>query len=262
MLNFKKVLKKNKSLIYLPLKLTFNQLAISYVSIGADIKHYCSLFSNFIYAQRKGILILDLRITIFELKKVTIFLQRLILSRGKIFFVDYFYNETYNAFLNSFIRLQQYSFNSKWKGGFLSNFKYLYFELIKIKVFKNFACQFDGLFNMCRIPNLIITPCVKRNLWAIKESSMLRLPNITLNNGNVFFNFSLIFVPGNSDHFESLKTFIEICLMSIINGYIQEILIFKDVKKIKRMILYRKYLKEKLRIKKKQGKKKMYHYKF
>ena len=229
-------------------------LGIHYSGLYSDLN---SFFSEWVFGKRYGKLILDLRYSFIEWKKAIYFLSNIICRRGKILYADQLSDiHEYNSNLKYFFLLGQFFINSIFSGGLISNFKYIYFEIIKIffdqvlslsnnniikddpfslkkKIF--YKENLIGLKNLRRPPNVIFTPDGERNFWLIKSSVQIRLPTISLTNPCFFVNGLFLSIPGSTQQINSIPYFVFILINIFFKGLLNELsLFFSLIKKKKR----------------------------
>jgi ribosomal protein S2 len=240
-------------------------LGIHYSGLHSNLN---SFFSEWIFGKRFGKLILDLRYSFIEWKKAIFFLSNIISMRGKILYADQLSEiDEYNTSLNYFVLLGQFFINTVFSGGLISNFKYIYFEIIKIffeelysinnKIDKKNNNILDikknnpymenliGLKNLRRPPNVIFTPDGERNLWVIKSSVQIRLPTVSLINPCFFVNGLFLSIPGSTQQINSIPYFVFILTNIFFKGLLKEFrFFFALIKKKTKLKKKRKILKK------------------
>jgi ribosomal protein S2 len=248
-------------------------LGIHYSGLYSDLN---SFFSEWIFGKRYGKLILDLRYSFIEWKKTIYFLSNIIAIRGKVLYADQLYHiEEYNSTLKYFFLLGQFFINSIFSGGLISNFKYIYLEIIKIffdqtklnndffnsKKNNFYKENLIGLKNLRRPPNVIFTPDGERNFWLVKSSVQIKLPTISLTNPCFFVNGLFLSIPGSTQQINSIPYFVFILINIFLKGLLNELRIFfilikknKKIKLKKKRKIFKKY-KKLLNYKKKYQKK-------
>jgi small subunit ribosomal protein S2 len=224
-----------------PIDLTYGQIVSSNIHFGYSFFLMNPLDFDFIYGQRRGILFLDIRYTITQLKRATIFLVHVVSNRGKILYVDNFLNKKYTAELFFFYKLKQYFLNARWLVGFLTNFKFLYFELCKIFILSKkqtltqdqlkYRLSYGGLRNIRRLPNVILNLNLNRNFWSASEAAILRLPSITFSEGGFDVTSMGFMIPGNVIKSYSIKLYVNLLFAIIMNGFLKEVNYFYNLRK-------------------------------
>ncbi len=218
-------------------KLTLKQLAALNIHYAGEDHLLNSLMIEWVFGKRYGKLIIDLRFSLIQWKKSIFFLSHIIGMRGKILYMDSLseFGE-YNEMLNYFVLLGQHFLNGSFSGGFLSNFKYIYYELVKIffnqQRFVNRAqviplaeensLTLVGVKNLRRPPNVIFLPDGERNFWISKSSVQVRIPAVTIVDPNFYIHGIFLPIPGSTATTFSFSVIVFILLSIFVKGILNE----------------------------------------
>jgi ribosomal protein S2 len=224
-------------------KITFKNIGNLGVQYGGNYTNLNSFFSEWVFGKRYGKLIIDLRYTLIEWKKTIYFLSNIVSLRGKILYTDNFCEiNNYILVLNYFYLVGQFFLNGIFTRNFISNFRYIYFEVIKFFCNKKYYSinkdnllkkeeKFSqhnllGLKNLRRPPNVVFTPDSERNFWLVKSSIQVRLPVISISNPCFFLNGMFLSIPGSTQRIISIPYFIFILINIFLRGLLLEFKLF------------------------------------
>lgn len=226
---------------------TYSQIVFASIHYGLGIRELNPFYSFLVYSKFYGKVIYDVRYTLFNLKRGIFVFSNLIFYRGKFLFIDNFREnylfdlsifDEYNLFLNHFLYLNQFFINSRWISGFLTNFKYIIFELnlflslLKKKVlypndFNFLKIEFcTGIKKLKSLPSFCFLNTINRLPWQTFEVANLKLPSIVMSgssSNNIGFFFPVF---GNADSIFSIFFMIDLFYSIIVGGYFDELCFF------------------------------------
>lgn len=227
-----------KGLLYF---FSFEQLVVARLHIGSSTKLWSS--SNFFYllGYRRGLFIINLYITFFNLRLSLVLLEKYIFSGLTCCFVlqNYFLQARTTKELDVYINQGLSYFTKKWMPGFLSNFKIftLFFRLnlLRFEQLGNWGKRkmglkwvgiferFKGLRRCNIIPSLLCLITPKSNPYSFDESFKLCLPVISLADTDFTdTNSSSIIIPGNDDSKIGLLFFLMVFKSSFFVGILKK----------------------------------------
>ncbi len=214
-------------------RISYIQMISSGIHMGAKYRELDPYNYDFVYANRLGRAIIDLRNVLVSLKRNNYVLVNVISNRGKFLFVDNMADSAYQKHLNLFMFLGQFFLNSKVPGGIFTNFKYIYFDIVsKFFLFsKNIVTEQDREFlktyfsyvRIRRLPEYIFVGCNNRTTASFDETSHLRIPSNTIIDGSSRHSSLLFPLFGSNLTSTSLIFFVELLSSVILAGYLSEI---------------------------------------
>lgn len=228
----------NKSKSNFIKKITFNQIAFLNIQFAGEDRLLNSSMIDWVYGKRYGKIIIDLRYSFVQWKKSIFFASNIISLRGKLLYNDCIYGLIeYNHMLYYFFLIGQHFLNGIFSGGFISNFKYIYFELVKnfienkklltspdmnLSSYESIK-ELLGVKNLRRPPNIIFIPDGERSFWIAKSSVQVRIPAIAIVNPIYYTPGLFLPIPGSTSNTISLSIFVFILLSISIKGFCQEL---------------------------------------
>ena len=183
---------------------------------------------NYIYGDKSGIHILDLRITYDAIEKAEDFVQKIVANGGKVLFVGT------KPQAQNVIQVQAESagmpfVNHRWLGGMLTNFKIIIKRVIYLKELisledsgeinaypkperlrirrevTKLTRSIGGIVNLSKIPDAIFIVDLMNESTALTEANKLGIPVIGLADSNVDPTGVDIVIPGNDDAIRSIE---------------------------------------------------------
>ena len=207
------------------------------VHFGHQTQRWNPKMDKYIYGEKSGIHILDLRITYESLEKTHQFVQKLVANSGKILFVGT-KPQAQKVIEEQAVRAQMPFVNHRWLGGMLTNFK----TIIKRVIYLNELISLEssgeinaypkperlrirreidkltksigGIVNMNKLPEAIFIVDLLNETTALTEASKLNIPIVGLADSNVNPEKVDFVIPGNDDAIRS----IEVIASSIANA--------------------------------------------
>ena len=207
---------------------TMKDLLEAGVHFGHQTQRWNPKMDKYIYGDKSGIHILDLRITYESLEKAQDFVQKLVANSGKVLFVGT-KPQAQKVIEEQALRAQMPYVNHRWLGGMLTNFK----TIIKRVVYLNelnalessgeinaypkperlrirreidkLTKSIGGIANMNKLPEAIFIVDLLNETTALTEASKLDIPIIGLADSNVDPENVDFVIPGNDDAIRSIE---------------------------------------------------------
>ena len=198
------------------------------VHFGHQTQRWNPKMDNYIYGDKSGIHILDLRITYDAIEKAEDFVQKIVANGGKVLFVGT------KPQAQNVIQVQAESagmpfVNHRWLGGMLTNFKTIIKRVIYLKELisledsgeinaypkperlrirrevTKLTRSIGGIVNLSKIPDAIFIVDLMNESTALTEANKLGIPVIGLADSNVDPTGVDIVIPGNDDAIRSIE---------------------------------------------------------
>ena len=198
------------------------------VHFGHQTQRWNPKMDNYIYGDKSGIHILDLRITFDAIAKAEDFVQKIVANGGKVLFVGT------KPQAQNVIQVQAESagmpfVNHRWLGGMLTNFKTIIKRVIYLKELisledsgeinaypkperlrirrevTKLTRSIGGIVNLSKIPDAIFIVDLMNESTALTEANKLGIPVIGLADSNVDPTGVDIVIPGNDDAIRSIE---------------------------------------------------------
>ena len=207
---------------------TMKDLLEAGVHFGHQTQRWNPKMDKYIYGDKSGIHILDLRITYESLEKAQDFVQKLVANSGKVLFVGT-KPQAQKVIEEQALRAEMPYVNHRWLGGMLTNFK----TIIKRVVYLNelnalessgeinaypkperlrirreidkLTKSIGGIANMNKLPEAIFIVDLLNETTALTEASKLDIPIIGLADSNVDPENVDFVIPGNDDAIRSIE---------------------------------------------------------
>ena len=198
------------------------------VHFGHQTQRWNPKMDNYIYGDKSGIHILDLRITYDAIAKAEDFVQKIVANGGKVLFVG-----TKPQAQNVIQVLAESAgmpfVNHRWLGGMLTNFKTIIKRVIYLKELisledsgeinaypkperlrirrevTKLTRSIGGIVNLSKIPDAIFIVDLMNESTALTEANKLGIPVIGLADSNVDPTGVDIVIPGNDDAIRSIE---------------------------------------------------------
>ena len=114
------------------MSVSMKELLEAGVHFGHQTQRWNPKMEKYIYGDKSGIHILDLRITYETLEEVQKFIQKLVANSGKVLFVGT-KPQAQKVIQEQAIRAQMPYVNKRWLGGMLTNFKTIIKRVVYLK---------------------------------------------------------------------------------------------------------------------------------
>ena len=198
------------------------------VHFGHQTQRWNPKMDNYIYGDKSGIHILDLRITYDAIEKAEDFVQKIVANGGKVLFVGT-KPQAQNVIQEQAESAGMPFVNHRWLGGMLTNFKTIIKRVIYLKELisledsgeindypkperlrirrevTKLTRSIGGIVNLSKIPDAIFIVDLMNESTALTEANKLGIPVIGLADSNVDPTGVDIVIPGNDDAIRSIE---------------------------------------------------------
>ena len=207
---------------------TMKELLEAGVHFGHQTQRWNPKMDKYIYSDKSGIHILDLRITYSALEEAQQFVQRLVANSGKILFVGT-KPQAQKVIEDQASRAQMPYVNQRWLGGMLTNFKTIIKRVVYLKELNSLETSGEinsypkperlritreiakltksigGIVELNKVPEAIFVVDLLNETTALTEAKKLNIPVIGLADSNVDPENVDIVIPGNDDAIRSIE---------------------------------------------------------
>ena len=198
------------------------------VHFGHQTQRWNPKMDNYIYGDKSGIHILDLRITYEAIAQAEEFVQKIVANSGKVLFVGT-KPQAQNVIQEQAESAGMPFVNHRWLGGMLTNFKTIIKRVIYLKELisledsgeinaypkperlrirreiAKLTRSIGGIVNLSKIPDAIFIVDLMNESTALTEANRLGIPVIGLADSNVDPTGVDIVIPGNDDAIRSIE---------------------------------------------------------
>ena len=198
------------------------------VHFGHQTQRWNPKMDNYIYGDKSGIHILDLRITYQAIAQAEEFVQKIVANSGKVLFVGT-KPQAQNVIQEQAESAGMPYVNHRWLGGMLTNFKTIIKRVIYLKELisledsgeinaypkperlrirreiAKLTRSIGGIVNLSKIPDAIFIVDLMNESTALTEANKLGIPVIGLADSNVDPTGVDIVIPGNDDAIRSIE---------------------------------------------------------
>ena len=198
------------------------------VHFGHQTQRWNPKMDNYIYGDKSGIHILDLRITYDSIAEAEDFVQKIVANSGKVLFVGT-KPQAQNVIQEQAEAAGMPYVNHRWLGGMLTNFKTIIKRVIYLKELisledsgeinaypkperlrirreiAKLTRSIGGIVNLNKIPDAIFIVDLMNESTALTEANKLNIPVIGLADSNVDPTGVDIVIPGNDDAIRSIE---------------------------------------------------------
>ena len=198
------------------------------VHFGHQTQRWNPKMDNYIYGDKSGIHILDLRITYDAIAEAEVYVQKIVAKSGKVLFVGT-KPQAQNVIQEQAEAAGMPYVNHRWLGGMLTNFKTIIKRVIYLKELisledsgeinaypkperlrirreiAKLTRSIGGIVNLNKIPDAIFIVDLMNESTALTEANKLNIPVIGLADSNVDPTGVDIVIPGNDDAIRSIE---------------------------------------------------------
>ena len=198
------------------------------VHFGHQTQRWNPKMDNYIYGDKSGIHILDLRITYDAIAQAEEFVQKIVANGGKVLFVGT-KPQAQNVIQEQAEASGMPYVNHRWLGGMLTNFKTIIKRVIYLKELisledsgeinaypkperlrirrevTKLTRSIGGIVNLSKIPDAVFIVDLMNESTALTEANKLGIPVIGLADSNVDPTGVDIVIPGNDDAIRSIE---------------------------------------------------------
>ena len=222
-------------------QITINTLLKAGVHFGHQTRRWCPKMKPYIFGERNGIYILDLKQTIIEADKAYSFLAETAAKGGEILFVGT-KKQAQEAVINEAKRAGQPYVSNRWLGGMLTNFVTIRSRIARMeeleamvedgrmaalpkkeqsvlgKELAKLQENLDGIRAMKGLPKAIYVVDTRREEIAIREANRLHIPVVALIDTNSDPDVIDYGIPANDDAIRSISLMTQIMADAILAG--------------------------------------------
>ncbi len=203
-------------------EVTMKQLLEAGVHFGHQTRRWNPKMAPYIYGERNGIHIIDLRQTVSQIADAIEFVKNLAMEGGSVLFVGT-KKQAQVAIADEATRSRQPYVNYRWLGGMLTNFTTIQKRVFYMRELRRMEETGDinalpkkerlklrrelakleqnlgGVANLEKLPNAVFVVDVNTEATAVKEAKRLGLPIIALIDSNSDPDDIDFVIPGNDD---------------------------------------------------------------
>jgi small subunit ribosomal protein S2 len=222
---------------------TMKQLLDSGVHFGHQTRRWNPKMKRFIFTERNGIYIIDLRQTLDYIEKAYDFIKNTVAEGGSILFVGT-KKQAQEAIADQASRVGMPYVNHRWLGGMLTNFQTVYKRLQRMKELESIeqtgisqgytkketlhlqrekdklTRTLGGLRDMQKVPSAIWVVDTKKEHIAVDEARKLGIPVIAVLDTNCDPDEVDYPIPGNDDAIRSATLLTEVVAAAVADGLI------------------------------------------
>ncbi|GAA2513838.1 30S ribosomal protein S2 [Pilimelia columellifera] len=223
---------------------TMRQLLESGVHFGHQTRRWNPKMKRFIFTERNGIYIIDLRQTLDYIEKAYAFIHNTVAEGGTILFVGT-KKQAQEAIAEQASRVGMPYVNHRWLGGMLTNFQTVYKRLQRMKELEalgdlsgttagytkketlqlsrekiKLSRTLGGLRDMQRVPSAVWIVDTKKEHIAVDEARKLNIPVIAVLDTNCDPDEVDFPIPGNDDAIRSAELLTKVVATAVADGLI------------------------------------------
>ncbi len=220
---------------------TMRDLLEAGIHFGHQTRRWNPKMARYIFGQRNGIYIIDLKQTLRQLTQAYNTVRDTVADGGLVLFVGT-KKQAQEAIKRESERCGMYHVNSRWLGGTLTNWETIRRSIRKLhrlegmetsgaldklpkkevvmlrKQREKMAKHLSGIKNMDRQPDILFVIDTKKEAIAIKEAERLKIPCIGVVDTNCDPDPIPIPVPGNDDAIRAVNLFCRVIADAVIEG--------------------------------------------
>ena len=210
------------------MSVSMKELLEAGVHFGHQTQRWNPKMEKYIYGDKSGIHILDLRITYETLEEVQKFIQKLVANSGKVLFVGT-KPQAQKVIEEQAIRAQMPYVNKRWLGGMLTNFKTIIKRVVYLKELNTLVSSGEinsypkperlrirreiekltksigGIIDLNKVPDAIFIVDLLNETTALSEAKKLNIPVVAIADSNVDPEYVDYVIPGNDDAIKSIE---------------------------------------------------------
>jgi small subunit ribosomal protein S2 len=222
---------------------TMRQLLESGVHFGHQTRRWNPKMKRFIFTERNGIYIIDLRQTLDYIDKAYGYVKNTVAEGGSILFVGT-KKQAQEAVAEQASRVGMPYVNHRWLGGMLTNFQTVHKRLVRLKELESLDLSgtadgytkketlhlsrertklgrtLGGLRDMQRVPAAIWVVDTKKEHIAVDEARKLGIPVIAILDTNCDPDEVDFPIPGNDDAIRSAELLTRVVASAVADGLI------------------------------------------
>ena len=228
-------------------QITINTLLKAGVHFGHQTRRWCPKMKPYIFGERNGIYILDLKQTIIDADKAYTFLKETAAKGGTVLFVGEILfvgtkKQAQEAIVTEAKRAGQPYVTNRWLGGMLTNFVTMRSRVARMqeleamvedgrmaalpkkeqavlgKELAKLQANLDGIRDMTTLPKALFVVDTPREKIAIREANRLNIPVVGLIDTNSDPDVVEYGIPANDDAIRSISIMTSIMADAILAG--------------------------------------------
>jgi len=220
---------------------TFKELLDARIHFGHKKSRWNPAMAPYIYTEKKGVHIIDIRMTM-QLLNDAYYFARDMASRGKKFIFVGTKKQASEIIKEEAGKVGAFYVHTRWLGGTLTNFSTLkksidkYNELnrlFELGEFKNLTKKeiiklqrkrdkmkkyFEGIKDMDRLPDVMYVVDIRKEINAVREARIVGIPVIGIVDTNSDPNLVDYPIPANDDAIESIQLITRVITSAIAEG--------------------------------------------
>jgi len=220
---------------------TMRQLLEAGVHFGHQTRRWNPKMAPFIFGERNGIHIIDLRKTIEQVNRAYDFVRDTVVDKGSVLLVGT-KRQARETIREEAERCGMYYVNHRWLGGMLTNHETIKKSIRRLKrlermeedgfmarlpkkeiaVLRKQKAKLErnlcGVKNMAGMPKVVFITDIKGEAIAVRECKILGIPTIGVADTNSDPNDVTHPIPGNDDAIRSIRLFISIIADAAVEG--------------------------------------------
>ncbi|NBV42027.1 30S ribosomal protein S2 [bacterium] len=224
-----------------PEVVTMRQLLECGVHFGHQTKRWNPKMKRYIFTSRNGIHVIDLQQTIKLIKKAYQVVREVVKNNGTILLVGT-KKQAQDAIQSEAIRCGMPYVHHRWLGGTLTNNVTIRQSINKLKQYNRMSTDgtfevlsnkeaaakrktltrlsyyLDGIKDMHRLPSLVFIVDTKREMLAVKEANILKIPIIGVVDTNADPNEVQYPIPANDDAIRAIKLICSVISKAVLDG--------------------------------------------
>jgi small subunit ribosomal protein S2 len=222
---------------------SIRQLLESGVHFGHQTRRWNPKMKRFIFTERNGIYIIDLRLTLDYIEKAYAYVRTTVADGGSVLFVGT-KKQAQEAVAEQAARVGMPYVNHRWLGGMLTNFQTVYKRLQRMKELESIDLTgtaagytkketlqlsrektkltktLGGLRDMQKLPSAIWVVDTKKEHIAVDEARKLGIPVIAILDTNCDPDEVDFPIPGNDDAIRSAELLTKVIATAVADGLI------------------------------------------
>ncbi len=220
---------------------TLKELLEAGVHFGHQTRRWNPKMRKFIFAEKKGIYIIDLQKTLKQLEKAYEVISQVVKDGGTVLFVGT-KKQVQDVVREESERCGMYHVTNRWLGGMLTNFQTIKKNINRLKEFermkeegtferftkkevlmlerdmKKLDFVLGGIKEMESLPDIVFVVDAKKEKIAINEASKLNIPIVAIVDTNTDPDPISIPVAGNDDAIRSVRLISSIVADAVLDG--------------------------------------------
>lgn len=229
----------------MPENVSMKQLLEAGVHFGHQSRRWNPKMARYIFTERNGIYIVDLKKTLRLLREAVKFVQESVSAGQKVLFVGT-KKQARDTIANAAEGCNMYYVNNRWLGGMLTNFKTIRHSIERLieleRMWKDgtinryskkeismldrertsLAKNLSGVKEMKKLPGVIFIVDPHKEHIAVREAIKLNIPIVAIVDTNCDPDLIDYVIPGNDDAIRAIKLLTEQVKLACIEGLMEQ----------------------------------------